>query len=166
MKALVLFITLFSPAALIAQGKSVNLGGMEMSYRLRADSIYITLSAPTTGWIGIGFNSQNSIVKSDLILFHIIDNQTEAVDMYVVAAGNPQKDDNLGGQQSITVKHSLEAEGKTTVRFSVALRSRDRYDYQHNPGDDFWLILAYSTHDEFEHHSRMRKHIKYRFSDD
>lgn len=163
MKFLNAFAWMIFPFVLAAQGESLAVGGMELSYVLRQDSVDIVLSAPTNGWIGIGFNDQNSIVKSDLMLFHIVDGKTEAIDMYVVGMGNPKKDTELGGQHSIRIQEGLEEDGQTTIRFSMALRSNDRYDYQHQLADDFWLILAYSTHDEFAHHSRMRKHVKYRF---
>ena len=163
MKLLKVLAFLFFPFALMAQGGSLNMHGMELSYALRGDSVDITLSAPTRGWIGIGFNDQNSIVKSDLLLFHVVNGRTESVDMYVVGAGNPKKDIASGGQHSARVKKGQENRSKTTVHFSIALRSRDPYDYQHQLAEDFWLILAYSTHDEFAHHSRMRKHVKYRF---
>ena len=162
-RLLKVFAPVFFPLALMAQGESLNVCRMELSYTLRGDSVDITLSAPTLGWIGIGFNNQNSIVKSDLLLFHVVNDRTEAIDMYVVGAGNPKKDTALGGQHSTRIKGGQEIGGKTTVRFTLTLRSHDRYDYQHQVGADFWLILAYSTHDEFAHHSRMRKHVKYRF---
>ncbi len=163
MRLLKVLAFVFSPFALMAQGESLNVGGMEFSYALRGDSVDISLSAPTRGWIGIGFNDQNSIVKSDLLLFHVINGNTEAIDMYVVGVGNPKKDTELAGQHSISIKEGQEIGNKTIVRFSLALNSNDRYDYQHQLAEDFWLILAYSTHDEFAHHSRMRKHVKYRF---
>lgn len=163
MKLLNIFVALFFPFALMAQGEPLNVDGMELSYSIRGDSVDITLSAPTSGWIGLGFNDQNSIVRSDLLLFHVVNGRTEAIDMHVVSAGNPKKDTSLGGQHSIRVKEGHEISGKTTVRFSIALRNGDWYDYQHKVADDFWLILAYSTHDEFAHHSSMRKHVKYRF---
>ncbi len=163
MKLLKVLAFLFFPFALMAQGGSLNMDGMELSYALRGDSVDITLSAPTRGWIGIGFNDQNSIVKSDLLLFHVVNGKTFAIDMYVVGAGNPKEDTTLGGKYSINLKEGQETNSGTTVRFSLALLSHDRYDYQHELEGDFWLILAYSTHDEFAHHSRMRKHVKYRF---
>ena len=154
---------MFFPFALMAQGESLKVGGMELSYTLRGDSVDISLSAPTLGWIGLGFNDQNSIVRSDLLLFHVVNGKTEAIDMHVVSAGNPKKDTALGGWHSIRIKGGQEMGNKTIVHFSIALHNDDWYDYQHELANDFWLILAYSTHDEFAHHSSMRKHVKYRF---
>ena len=163
MKSVYLWLLLAFPFVLSAQRESVSIQGMELSYALRSDSIDITLSAPTRGWVGIGFNKVNSIVGSDLILFHIVENKSEVLDMFVLSAGNPKPDHELGGSTAAVIKQASEKGNRTIIDFSIPLRSKDPNDFPLEPGKDFWLILAYSTHDEFDHHSRMRRHIQYRF---
>ena len=163
MKSVYLWLLLAFPFVLSAQRESVSIQGMELSYALRSDSIDITLSAPTRGWVGIGFNKVNSIVGSDLMLFHIVENKSEVLDMFVLSAGNPKPDVELGGSTTAVIKQALETGNRTVIDFSMPLHSKDPYDFPLEPGKDFWLILAYSTHDEFDHHSRMRRHIQYRF---
>ena len=163
MKSVYLWLLLAFPFVLSAQRESVSIQGMELSYALRSDSIDITLSAPTRGWVGIGFNKVNSIVGSDLMLFHIVENKSEVLDMFVLSAGNPKPDVELGGSTAAVIKQASEKGNRTIIDFSIPLRSKDPNDFPLEPGKDFWLILAYSTHDEFDHHSRMRRHIQYRF---
>lgn len=151
------------PLVLSAQGNSVLIEGMEMSYSWQQDSITITLRAPTHGWLGIGFNDENNIVGSDLLLFHVVKGNTEALDMYVQGFGDPRADVQLNGQHSIRLIEGKEMTHQTAVTFQIAHSSGDRYDFQHQLEKDYWLILAYSTHDDFDHHSRMRKHVRFRF---
>ena len=142
--------------------KGVNLNGMTFNYEILEDShIEISLEAPTKGWVGVGFNDHNDIVGSDLYLFHVVGQEAEALDMKVVGLGNPKIDSQLGGTHSVAVLKGQEVDGRTKVTFRLPFPSSDPYDFRHELGKQFWLILAYSTHDEFDHHSRMRKHIPF-----
>ena len=85
------------------------------------------------------------------------------MDMFVKGFGNPKLDHFLGGEHSVHILSGIESGKETTIVFRIPFRSEDPFDFKHGFNEDFWLILAYSTHDEFDHHSRMRKHVKYRF---
>ncbi len=150
---------LFLGRGLQAQQKTVS--GIDFECKIQETEVLITVKAPTTGWVGVGFNSQNSIVGSDLRLFHIIDGKSEATDLYVKAAGDPRKDNTLGGTYDMTILKAQETKKSTLIQFSIPLDSNDPYDFKHEPGKAFWLILAYSVSDDFEHHSRVRKHIPF-----
>lgn len=165
MKSIVIFLAITIPiCTLWAQGE-VTVNDMKFRYEIQAKVIEITLEAPTLGWVGVGFNDRNSIEKSDLLLFHVIDDQVESLDMHVIGFGNPKKDQSLGGTNDIKVLSGKEEGQSTSVTFSLPFPSKDTFDFQHQLDKEFWLILAYSTHDEFDHHSRMRKHILFSFSD-
>ena len=141
--------------------QQASAGGMTVSHRITGDRVEFTLTAPTQGWVGIGFNSRNSIVSSDLYLFHVVDGQTTGQDMYVKAAGDPRLDLDLGGTDDIQIVSGTEGQGKTRIVFSLPLSSTDKNDFKLAPEKELWLIMAYSTHDEFDHHSRMRRHVQY-----
>lgn len=158
MKQLLLLLGL-SPLGLLAQ-QEVVVNDMTFSYQLLEQEIIVELSAPTTGWIGLGFNTENNIVGSDLLLFHVVKGSVEGNDLFVKSFGNPKLDSELGGTNDIHALSGTEKNGWTSVRFKLPLPSKDSFDFQHRKGQSFWLILAYSTHDDFNHHSRMRKHVQ------
>lgn len=137
-----------------------SLGGMHWKCHREGDFLVMELRAPTQGWVGVGFNQENDIVRSDLLLFHVINGQAESTDMYVKGFGNPKTDESLGGSQDIEILDFNETDQETFLKFRRSWKGADVYDYPLRNGEPFWLILAYSTHDEFEHHSRMRKHAK------
>ena len=139
----------------------ITVNGMTFAYDILEDNIEISLEAPTHGWVGVGFNDGNDIVGSDLYLFHVVGKEVEALDMYVVGFGDPRKDSQLGGIHSVQTLTGLEVNGHTKVTFQLPFPSMDPYDFKHSLDKQFWLILAYSTHDDFDHHSRMRKHISF-----
>lgn len=138
----------------------IELGGMTFAYELEDDLIHIELTAPTQGWVGVGFNHENSIVGSDLLLFRVKNGKSEGLDMKVKGIGDPVEDKNLGDQVSFLDLAGAETNSKTTVRFSRSLVTGERSDFALQEGASFWLILAYSMHDDFGHHSRMRRHVR------
>ncbi|MEM1408085.1 MAG: DOMON domain-containing protein [Bacteroidota bacterium] len=154
---------LFVLLPVFTYAQDVTLGGMTMSYQIINDHIEITLKAPTLGWLGIGFNDQNSIVKSDLYLLRVKDRKAEGLDMYVIGAGNPKEDHKIGGYFNLREIEGKETDGSTTLKFQLPVQSKDRYDFSHEIGADFWLILAYSQSDDWDHHSMMRRHTKFSF---
>ncbi len=163
MKQLFLAMILLLPVALHGQ-KKVTIKDMQFSYELKGTTVEIELNAPTLGWVGVGFNDHNSIVNSDLYLLRVKKSKVEGLDMFVVSAGNPKEDIELRGSNNIEVIEGSESSGSTRIKFSVPMDSKDPNDYKHKLNQDFWLILAYSQSDDFDHHSIMRKHIKYRFT--
>ncbi len=157
-----LIILVLLPLSLQAQ-KGVTLGNMNMTYQIVGDEIQIQLKAPTTGWLGIGFNSTNSIVKSDLYLPRVRNGSLEGIDMYVAGAGNPKNDTLLGGSNNLKLINGIEDNNSTELTFRLPLPSNDKYDYTHSLSREFWLILAYSQSDDYNHHSTMRKHVPFKF---
>lgn len=142
---------------------SFTKNGMSFTYEILDETITIKLKAPTKGWVGVGFNTQNQIVKSDLLLFRVKEGRTEGMDMHVVGFGNPKEDRELGGTTDFTHLKGIEQDGYTQVEFQLPFPSSDEYDFKHQLKQPFWLILAYSTHDDFGHHSRMRTHVEMTF---
>lgn len=160
----ILILTLLmAPIVLLAQRGPLHVGGMEMTYQVTDDSISISLMAPTSGWVGIGFNTEDNIEGSDLLLFHVKDDQIHGKDMFVKGFGDPREDSSLQGHTSFRILGGSEAAQKTQVQFRIPLNSQDPFDFKHTLSKSFWLILAYSNHDEFDHHSRMRRHIPFIF---
>ncbi|WP_422079443.1 DOMON domain-containing protein [Ulvibacterium sp.] len=146
--------------------RTTTVSGISFTYTITGTNLECTLTAPTHGWVGVGFNEKNSIVGSDLLLFHVVDGKTASTDMYVKGFGNPVRDSRLGGRNSIHILEGKEKNHSTTIHFSVPLNSGDPNDFIHEVGKEFWLILAYSVEDDFGHHSRVRKHIPFTLQGD
>ncbi len=157
----ILFFNLFGFAGLCAQ-QAIEVSQMSFTYTIEQDSLHGTLKAPTKGWVGVGFNSKNDIVGSDLLLFRVVSGKVEGLDMYVKSFGNPLQDSENGGRNSVKLKEGSESEKSTQISFSIPLNSKDPNDFVHIPGQKSWLILAYSVEDDFGHHSRVRKHLPFK----
>lgn len=141
--------------------QAAKASGITFTYEILDDDLKCTLTAPTNGWIGVGFNDKDSIVGSDLLLFNIVDGKPSSTDLFVKATGNPVRDEDNGGKNTITILGGTEKDSSTTVTFSIPIDSGDHNDFLHQVDKETWLILAYSVDDDFRHHSRVRKHIPF-----
>ena len=151
-------LCLFYSAGLKAQ--HIDTGEMDFSYTIERDSILIEIKAPTKGWLAIGFNDENEIVGSDLKMIRIRNNRLEAEDQFVRGFQDHPADSYLGGFENIRLIGGTENAKGTALTLKIPFQSNDRFDFQHELGKSFWLILAYSVEDDFDHHSIMRKHFQ------
>ena len=144
----------------------IHAGEMNFQNTIANDSILIEISAPTTGWLAVGFNIENKIVGSDLKMFKVNNGQIEAEDQFVKGIQDHPGDASIGGENNIKLLSGIEDAKGTRIKFKIPLHSNDRFDYSHKMKVDFWLILAYSESDDFEHHSIMRKHFQINWSEE
>ena len=160
MKVLLLLGITLTSLPLIAQ-KELAVNGMNLRYEVIQDSIYAFLSAPTKGWMMIGFNSKNSVEDADFKFFNIESNVMNTSDRVNIGGRNYPPDEDLRGVNNIRVVSGQENSSGTAIHFVIPLKTKDRNDFQHYLNQSFWLILAYSEEDDFQHHSRMRKHLPF-----
>ena len=154
-----LLVLLLSLASLHLQAQlSATSSGMSWTCTRSGDHLIMELTTPTTGWVGVGFNQENRILESDLLLFHVVDGQAEGTDLFVKGMGDPRADTELGGSVDVKILSFREGDGQTYIKFKRPFPAADDFDFHFQEGAAFWLILAYSTHDEFAHHSRVRQH--------
>jgi len=137
---------------------------MEIEWERQGQQIHFKLSAPTNGWLAIGFNHEDNILHADLKMWRIKDGKAEAKDLYVVGLGNPKSDQLLGGEYSISNLLGEETGQSTQISCTIDFSSKHYSDANLDFSKPLWLIAAYSVSDDFGHHSIMRKHVKVNFS--
>lgn len=155
-------ISMLAALSIVSFSSSITVRDMDIRWTEEADCWSFELSAPTTGWVALGFNQKNDIVHTNLIMTAVRQGAVSSEDFYVVGFGNPQPITKLGGSRAISELEGEEKNGHTTVRFSIPKKANDQYHYDLKAGDEIWLICAYSRADEFDHHSMMRQHVKVR----
>ncbi|MEL6917949.1 MAG: DOMON domain-containing protein [Bacteroidota bacterium] len=138
----------------------LSVGGMEVGWEHKKDHITFTATAPDNGWVALGFNTEDHIVGSNLIMINVTEEEVQSQDLFVVSAGNPKPMHTLGAKSQILAYSGVEKNGKTTITFSLPTKTIDDYHLNLSEGQKIWLICAYSMEDDFSHHSRMRKHIQ------
>jgi hypothetical protein len=140
--------------------KSVKVNGMEFSWAFHNDYLYCSAAAPTTGWVAIGFNTENELTGTNLIMGSVINSKVIIEDEFIVKPGDHQKVMDLGGSDSLMQKIGKELHDSTTISFAIPVSVNDKYHHNLIEGREYYVLLAYSERDDFQHHSIMRKTIK------
>ncbi len=153
-------ISMLAALSLISFSSSITVRDMEIRWTEGEAYWSFELSAPTTGWVALGFNQKNDIVQTNLIMGAVKGEQVKTEDFYVVGFANPQPVSKLGGKIAVSDVEGEEKNGRTTLCFSIPKKAIDQYHYDLKAGDEIWFICAYSRADEFDHHSMMRQHVK------
>jgi len=133
---------------------------MEVSWEIVGERIHFTLSAPAHGWLGIGFNENAGLKGTYLIMGNVKDGRPMVMEHYVLSPGDYRPILDLGGTSSLGDITGQEFEDKTTIRFSVPVMLDLIYKKQLGKGKSFHLLMAYSSADDFQHHSMMRTSAK------
>ncbi|MCB0641506.1 MAG: hypothetical protein KDC44_07690 [Phaeodactylibacter sp.] len=137
----------------------ITQNGVTLYYELQPDSIEIELFAPTQGWLAIGFNREDAIVGADLLQFAVTSEGLRAEDQFVRKPQVHPRDT----EQNLRILSFREDQQGTMVRFKIPMRSGDPQDFEHQTHAPFFLILAYSAADDFQHHSRFRSHLAHQW---
>jgi hypothetical protein len=140
--------------------KHIEVNGMTVEWTHRKDRVFFTVSAPTEGWIVLGFNEKDDISGTNLLFGRVKAGKVEVADHFVVAAGNHQPTEKVGGTAVFQDVSGTEKAGKTTLSFSMPVQAADPFHFDLKEGTTRWFICAFSAEDDFYHHSRMREHRK------
>lgn len=139
---------------------SVEKNGMKVKWEYKADRIHFEMQAPTEGWLAIGFNEENQLTGTNLIMGAVEADRIKMADDYIVSFGNPRTVESLGGRNQIEDAKGQESDGKTKIAFSLPIRAADQFHFNLDKGKTYHLLIAYSQVDDFAHHSIMRTSVE------
>ncbi len=132
---------------------------MEVKWAFVDEQILFEMSAPTNGWIAIGFNESNELAGTYLLMGAVRKGRPVVEEHYTLAPGDYPSFKELGEPAGILSKDGNEIEGVTMIRFSLSQKSFYQYSKKLTPGSKYNMLMAYSQEDDFEHHSIMRTSI-------
>ncbi len=134
---------------------------MTVSWSFSNDRVFFETSAPTEGWIAIGFNTQTSITNTYLIM-GVIDSNNKVVvqEHYVISPGNYKSFEALGAKISVKNIESEQQQHVTRLRFSLPIKAIGQYKRSLKQGEEYVMTMAFSREKDFQHHSIMRTSAK------
>ena len=160
--SLILFTSIIH--SILAQTKmpenEISKNGMTVSWKFDQGHIFLTIVAPTTGWVAIGFNTTQSLTGTYLVMARVSQGEVEVVEHYTSAPGNYSSIKELGGKILVCNASGTQYIGQTKVSFSLPEGIRTTYQKKMSQGLEYHLLLAYSGEDDFQHHSAMRTSTK------
>lgn len=117
--------------------------GVTLTMDLMPDSIRITISAPTTGWVSVGFEPSQAMKDADIYIGYVRDGQVFLRDDFGTGFTTHAPDTSLGGESSFADPAGSEEDGVTTLSFTIARDSGDPYDAVLSEGGTYKVILGY-----------------------
>ncbi|MDA3812630.1 MAG: DOMON domain-containing protein [Candidatus Cloacimonetes bacterium] len=123
---------------------------MKFYWLVDPDTIHCVVTAPTTGWVGIGFDPGNIMQGANFIIGYVQNDSVAFLrDDWGESATVHTSDVSNGGTEDIYNLGGLEANGESIIYFSMPLNSGDTYDKPLVWNESYPLILAYGTDDSF-----------------
>ena len=137
-----------------------------LRWKVDGERLRVILSAPTTGWVSVGFAPEREMKGANIIIGYVKADKVFIRDDFGDGNESHQSDTALGGTDNVSSPGGSEINGVTEISFVVPLDSEDPYDAKLAPGDSCRVILAYGPDgsDNFEekHRKRTRAEITIR----
>lgn len=108
-------------------------------------SLRIKVTAPTTGWVAVGFDPTSFMNEANLIIGYVDGETTAMRDDYGTGAVTHDSDTSLGGTDDVEIILGMESEANelTVLEFRIPLNSGDQYDKALVEGNTYQVIFAY-----------------------
>ena len=122
---------------------SLTVDKMTFDWSIEGDKLAVKLSAPTMGWVGIGFHPTDMMKDARIILGFVKDGKVEISDEFGHQPTQHVPNTNKGGTNNVTVMSGSETSTTTSLEFSIPLQSGNANDAAIDPKADTVIILAY-----------------------
>ena len=116
---------------------------MAFSWKVAGADLHVRLTAPTTGWVAIGFNPSAGMKGAKFVLGYVQDGKTIISDEFGTGEIKHEPVEKLGGTSDVTPIGGKAEDGVTTIEFAIPLVSRDTKGGRIDPAGDITVLLAY-----------------------
>lgn len=140
----------------LGQEHGIASNGMTFKWSIDEQAIHCEVFAPSKGWVAVGFNPDDGLPNTHLIMGAAEQDFYEISDRHIVGPGDHRSTIALGGSDPLFHRKVTENNKGTVMSFSLPLEPNDRFHHRLKPGMEIHLLLAYSHSDDLDHHSAMR----------
>ncbi len=146
-------------STVFAAGYDYQITAQKMTFSWKVDgaNLNVKLSAPTKGWVGIGFNPSKEMKDAKYVLGYIKDGKAIISDEFGTGDTKHEAVEDLGGKSDVTLVGGSEEGGVTTLEFILPLVAQDTKGGKIDPAADTVVLLAYGPdHDGFKMKHKFR----------
>lgn len=120
-------------------------GGFVLEWRVEDDgsTLHVKASAPTTGWVAVGFDPSVMMEDANLLIGYATDGVGYIRDDFGTGPTSHQPDTLLGGSSDVVLLGSAESGGTTSLEFTLPMNSQDGYDSVLHQGETHTVLLAF-----------------------
>ena len=116
---------------------------ISLEWMVEGDGLHITVTAPTTGWIAVGFKPSQIMKDANFIIGYVSEGEVYIEDHFGSGTFAHKPDTELGGTRDVTLKSGSEENGTTSLSFALPLSSGDEFDREITSGEEIKVLLAY-----------------------
>jgi hypothetical protein len=129
-----------------------------MQWKIVGKDLEVIVTAPTKGWVSVGFDPTNIMKDANFILGYVDGDKVVVSDEFGNHFTSHAPDDSLGGSIDVKAGAGSETKKETTISFVIPLNSGDEYDKVLEEGVSYTVLLAFGDKDNFT--VRHRKRVK------
>ena len=130
--------------------ESFENGTVTMSWTLGGSLAWFAITAPTEGWVALGFGAESLMQGADMAIGWVEDDgKAFVLDCYATGPYGPHPPDTeLGGKDNLAAFAATGKAGFTTIEFSRPIAASEANDKPIVPGEPF--IWAYGPTDDLD----------------
>lgn len=133
----------FATAGAADYQHSLQVKKMTFNWSVNGDQLAVKLTAPTKGWVAVGFNPTQKMKDANIIIGYVKKGKVKILDEFGTAATQHKSDAKTGGADNVTIVGGSEEGDTTSIEFSIPLDSGDAKDSVIDPNADTVVILGY-----------------------
>lgn len=141
------------------EGENVlEAGGSVFNWHHEGSSLTGSYSAPTPGWVAVGFNERRELQNTHFIIAAVSTNPVR-IEEHVALVPEHREVSALGVAPALVRAGGTYRGGTSNLEFSLPHRFPGRPGLSLAPGGGVHLMLAWSHEPDFGHHSAWRQHF-------
>ena len=145
LSAIVVTLALAFSASAMDYQHEIKVKNMQFFWTIDGDQIHVKLTAKTTGWVGIGFDPEKAMQGANIIIGAVKEGKFKVEDHYGDKKRAHQSDVKLGGKNDVLNPAGSEADGVTTISFTLPLALDEKWDKPINVSGPMKIMLAYGS---------------------
>ena len=122
--------------------------GVDVQWRVEGENITVQMTAPTTGWVAVGFDPSRMMADANMIIGYVSNGELMIADDYGTGNTSHGRDTANGGSDDIIDAEGSEENGQTQITFTIPLDSGDATDRPLAEGNSYKVIVAYGPKGE------------------
>jgi len=141
---------------LLGDWQDQTVDGINLRWRTENELLQVELTAPTTGWLAVGFAPATGLLRANIIIGYVQADIPWLRDDYGDSTDSHRADVDLGGNNNILRTNGVEENSATTLYFTIPLDSGDDCDRPLEAGKSYPVVLFYGedTADSFDSATR------------
>ena len=124
---------------------SASVAGVTLQWKVDGEKISVQVSAPTTGWIAVGFDPSKQKADASIIIGYVVDGEVFLRDDFGISNTQHGADVDNGGTDDLSNVEGGEVDGVTTISFTMPLDTGDALDRPLVPGSSYTVLMAYGS---------------------